>query len=116
MKAYRLSKGCTEHYTSFEELRSAWGLKPVTKQTRDKEKLTKQRDTFCSKHICSNCKKPMTWTGGNVMACLNPQCPGIKHEQVLETGDTKVWYSPSYDLLDGLGSEIAENLFTEYDN
>ena len=116
MKAYRLSKGVTEHYTSLEELRKAIGLKPVTKQTRNKEKLTKQRYSFWSKHKKKKKKKPMAWTGGNVMACLNPQCPGIKHEQVLETGDVRVWYSPSYDLLDGLGSEIAENLFTEYDN
>ena len=115
MKAYRLSKGVTEHYTSFEELRSAWGLKLVTRQSKDKEKLSKQREVFCSKHICSNCKKPMTWTGGNVMSCLNPQCPGIKHEQVLDTGEVRVWYSPSYDLLDERGFSIAENIFTEYE-
>ena len=116
MKAYRLSKGVTEHYTSFEELRKAYGLKPVTKQTKDKEKLELQRKTFCSKHLCSNCKKPMTWTGGNVMACLNHDCKGIKHEQVLDTGEIRVWYSPSYDLLDDKGASIAANLFTEYED
>lgn len=115
MKDYRLSKGVTEHYTSFEELRAGRGLSKITKQTKDKEKLEKQRNTFCSKHICNNCKKPMSWIGGNVMACLNSTCPGIKHEQVLETGDIKVWYSPSYDLLDERGANIAENIFTEYE-
>ena len=42
MKAYRLSKGVTEHYTSFEELRAAFGLAPVTKQTKNKNKLQEQ--------------------------------------------------------------------------
>lgn len=50
------------------------------------------------------------------MSCLNPQCPGIKHEQVLDTGEVRVWYSPSYELLDEKGSEIATNLFTEHND
>ena len=116
MKAYRLSKGVTEHYTSFEELRSAWGLKEFTKQTKDKEKLEKQRERFCSSHLCQACKKPMTWIGGNIMSCQNPSCNGIKHEQVNpDTGETKVWYSTSFSLLDDKGAEISSNLFAEYD-
>lgn len=118
MKSYRLSKGCTAHYTSLEELRAAYNIKPMRKQTRDKEKLVKQRETFCGKHLCQSCKKPMIWLEGtNQMVCNNPDCQGIKHEQIInaETGETKVWYSPSYDLLDDLGQEIAQNLFAEYD-
>lgn len=116
MKSQRLPKGVTESYSSFEELAKAFGLKPIRKQTKDKEKLNKQREMFCSKHICSNCKQPMTWIGGNVMSCLNPSCNGIKHEQVInsDTGETKIWYSPSFDLLDERGASIAENIFTEY--
>ena len=118
MKPKRLSKDVTEYYTSFEEMAKSWGVKPRRKQTKDKDKLVKQREIFCSKHICSNCKQPMTWIGGNIMSCLNPSCNGIKHEQVInsETGEVKVWYSPSYDILDERGASIAENIFTEYDD
>lgn len=115
MKAYRLSKGVTEHYTSFEELRVGWNLKPVTKQTSDKSKLEKQREDFCKRHVCSACKKPMVWIiGTNYMACQNPECKGIKREQILDTGETKIWYIPSIESLDERGASIAENLFTEY--
>lgn len=119
MKSQRLPKGVTESYSSFEELAKAFGLKPIRKQTKDKEKLAAQRQTFCGKHLCSACKQPMTWMkDSNQMVCQNPQCKGIPHEQVInsETGETKVWYSPSYDLLDERGAEIAENIFTEYDD
>lgn len=114
MKAYRLPKGVTESYNSLDELRAAWGLKAFTRQTSDKEKLSKQREDFCKRHICSACKKPMVWTGGNVMSCVNPQCKGIEHSRQTDAGDVVVWYSPSYDLLDAKGAEIANNLFTDY--
>ena len=115
MRSFRMSKGDTEHYTSFEELRVAWGLKPVIKQTKDKEKLNKQRENFCSKHLCPACRQPMTYSGvGNQLVCRNEKCLGIKHEQKnAETGEVKVWYSPAFDLLDDLAAEIASNIFME---
>lgn len=116
MKAYRLPKGVTEHYTSFEELRSAYGLKPVTKQTRDKEKLERQREFFCSKNLCSACKKPMVWIDGSVMVCKNPDCAGIKYEYTdSETGEVKVRYSPSYKFLSEENAEKAQSIFAEYE-
>ena len=39
MKEFRKDKNCTEHYTSLEELRKGFGLKPVIKRTKDAEKL-----------------------------------------------------------------------------
>lgn len=116
MKAQRLPKGFAKQYNSFEELAKDWGIKIKRKQTKDKEKLERQRNDFCSKHICSACKQPMTWIGGNIMFCQNPQCKGIEHKQVTDSGETRVWYSPSFDLLDNKGSEIAKNIFTEYED
>lgn len=116
MKAYRLSKGVTEHYTSFEELRAAWGLKPVTKQTKNKDKLQEQREFFCSKNLCPACKKPMVWVGESIMVCQNPDCRGVQHEYVdPETGETKVRYSPSYKFLNEKNTEKAKTIFAEYD-
>ena len=116
MKAYRLSKGVTEHYTSLEELRAAFGLKPVTKQTKSKSKLKDQRDFFCSKNICPACKKPMVWIGESIMVCQNPDCAGSQTEYVdSETGETKVRYSPSYKFLNEKNTEKAKSIFAEYD-
>lgn len=116
MKVYRTSKGETEHYTSFEELGKAWGCKIKRKQTKDKNKLQKQREDFCGRHICNACKKPMEFDGGNLMVCKNPDCNGIKNEKILDSGEKKIWYTPSYDLLDDRSASIAENIFAEYED
>lgn len=114
MKNYRLSKGVTERYTSFEELAKAYGCKPVIKQTKDKNKLEKQRVDFGNKHLCPNCKQPMSYIDGtNILACRNEKCKGVKFEMISDE-ETKVSYSPAYHLLDEHGAEIAANIFAEY--
>lgn len=113
----RLRKDVSEHYTSFTEMGEAYGIKPKRKQTRDKEKLMKQRETFFKKHLCPVCKQPMVYIGGNQMVCKNEACKGIKHEITdAKTGDKKIVYSPAYCLLDEKGAEIAFNLFMDYDD
>lgn len=113
MKEFRLSKNDNEHYTSFEEMAKAWKCKPNVMQTNNKEKLELQRENFCKKHLCRSCKQPMSYIGGNQMVCTNENCKGIKNEyKNEETGETRVWYVTSYDLLDEKGSEIANNLFS----
>lgn len=112
MKHFRLSRGVTEHYTSLEELRTAYGLKPVIKQTKDEDKLKKQRDNFCSHYRCRSCGSQMTYVGSSVMACTNEKCRGIKHERKDADDNTIVTYSVSYELLDDHFSEVAENLFS----
>lgn len=111
MSEFRLANNVTAHYTSFEELAKAFGCKPVNKQTNNQDKLNKQRENFCGRHLCKACKQPMVYIGGNIMCCKNESCKGIKHELKNDDGDSKVWYTPSFDLLDEKGSEIAINLF-----
>lgn len=113
MRDFRLGSGYTAHYSSIEELANAYKLKPISKQTKDKEKLNAQRDKFKSRHRCKGCGEPMEWIGDNVMVCKNPKCKGIKHEYMNEDGNKNIAYSTSYDLLDELGSEIAKNIFSE---
>lgn len=113
MRSYRLSKGVTEHYTSFEELAKGWGCKPFIKQTKDKAKLEKQRIDFCKRHLCSACKNPMAYIGGNQLVCQNEQCKGIRHESKNDDAAVRVWYTPSFNLLDERSAEIAKNIFTE---
>ena len=116
MKDIRLSKGVTEHYTSFEEMAKAWHVKPIVKQTKDKAKLEKQRETFSNKHLCSACKSPMTYIGGNQMVCQNEKCSGIKHETKNKEDEVRVWYTPSFELLDNRSADIAENIFANIEN
>lgn len=111
MNNYRMSKGTTEHYTSFTALREAWGMKPVIKKTRDKDKLEKQQEAFVNKHKCKACGRPMTYIHGNIMACTNPDCKGIEIKREDKEGNVIISYITSSELLDNRGAEIANNIF-----
>ena len=113
MKKFRLSKGVTEHYTSLEEMRKAYGCKPVIKQTKDKEKLKMQRENFCKWHRCKACGEPMTYLGGSMMTCANEKCKGIKNEKKDKDGNVIITYSVSYEILDDKYEEMAKNIFYE---
>ena len=112
MKTFRMDHNTTEHYTSFEELAKAWNCRPVTKKTKDEGKLKNQQEKFCSKHRCKACGEPMSWITGSVMACTNDKCRGIKVEREDMDGNKIISYVTSYDLLDDLGTEIAEIIFS----
>lgn len=100
-------------YSSFEELAAAWNCKPVSKVTKDKEKLAEQQKRFVNKHKCRACGQPMTWVKGtSAMTCTNPSCKGIKLTRDNEDGTKNVTYITSYDLLDDVGTEIAGNIFS----
>ena len=117
MREFRLSKGVTERYTSLEELGQAFGCKPYIKQTKDKEKLKKQRENFCNHYRCRACGEPMVWMGElgeSVMICKNEKCKGIKHERIDTEGNTIVSYSVSYEILDNKFADRAKNIFHEF--
>lgn len=107
MNTYRLDSQSNAHYSSLEELRKAFGLKAIKKQTKDKKKLESQREKFCSHHKCRACGQPMTYIGGNIMVCSNPECKGIK----LPKKGEEQRYITSYDELDDKSAEIAMNIF-----
>lgn len=112
MREFRMGRNVTEHYSSFEDMRAAWGCKPVKKKTDDKVKLEKQQSDFCEKHLCKACKSPMTYVGGNIMTCTNDKCKGIKIEKEGKDGEKIISYITSYELLDTRGAEIANNIFS----
>ena len=113
MRAMRLGNNTTEHYTSFEELAAAWGCKPVSKVTKDMKKLKDQQEKFRGKHKCKACGEPMEFINNtSTMACKNPKCKGIKQVRLDKEGNEIVTYLPSYDLLDELGAEIGNNIFS----
>ena len=113
MREFRLGRNTTEHYSSLEEMRSAWGLKLVDKKTLDDKKLVSQQNSFCEKHRCRACGKPMIFVGNsNAMICSNEKCKGLKQTKVDKDGNEIISYALSYSLLDELGSNIANTIFS----
>ena len=113
MKDFKKLKGNLQTYNSFEELGKAWNCKPRIKQTKDKEKLKKQREDFCNRYRCKGCGQPMKYLGQNVMVCANENCKGIKEEKTDLEGNVSVTYHTSYLFLNRRSAEIAENIFYE---
>lgn len=109
----RIDQRGNAHYSSFQELASAYNIKPVSRVTKDKEKLKSQQNKFQSRHRCRACGEPMSWIGDNIMTCCNPKCKGIKIKHKNEDGTESVGYITSYDLLDTEGADIAGVIFSE---
>ena len=99
------------HYSSFQELAEAMGLKkPIQK---NKKKIEYQQDKFNNKHKCKACGQPLTFVGGNIVTCTNPKCKGIKNIKKLDDGTEVVTYLTSYELLDNIGENIANRIFND---
>ena len=52
MKSMRLGNNTTGHYSSFEELATSWGLPPVSKVTKNMQKLKEQQERFYKSNTC----------------------------------------------------------------
>lgn len=114
MREFRKAKGVTERYTSLEDLGKAYGCRPAIKQTKDKEKLAKQRENFCGFYKCKACGEPMTWFGESIMVCTNEKCKGIKQEKKDKDENViGIEYLTSYKLLEDEFAERAKNIFYE---
>jgi hypothetical protein len=112
MREFRLEKNDTARYSSFGELREAFGLKAISKHTSDEKKLADQRNKFVK--TCRCCGQPLTYISGtNTLACKNTECKGIKKTSKNPDGTEKVWYVPVTRTLDEKGFEIALNLFAD---
>lgn len=110
MREFRKSKDCTAYYTSFDELREGFGMKPIKRKTDDAKKLVAQQEKFLG--TCKVCKKKLNFIKGtNVLACQNPDCNGVKMTGINEDGIEVNWYIPVTKMLNSKGMEIAMNLF-----
>lgn len=99
------------HYSSFQELAKSMGLPKPGK--KNKKKIEYQQDRFNKKHKCKSCGQPLTFLGGNIVTCTNPKCRGIKATKKLDDGTEVVTYLTSYELLDEIGSNIADRIFND---
>ena len=106
MREFRKSKGVTEHYTSLEELRAAYGLKPIIKKRpKDEDALKEAREKFLG--ICPICKSPMKYVSSSYSVCGNIDCKGRN----IAKKDEEPRYITVIREFDSKGKVIAENLF-----
>ena len=63
-------------YFSFNEVAQAiFNLSPFDEgELKNESKRQELQDKFESKHKCNFCGQVMTYKGGNIMACTNPEC------------------------------------------
>lgn len=109
-KNYRLGKDVTAVYNSLADAATALGVSK--KENTSSEKLEQKKEKFLKKHKCRACGQPLTYMGGNVMTCTNPKCKGIKVENTDAEGNKHVSYITSYELLDNVGTAIAEKIYS----
>jgi ssDNA-binding Zn-finger/Zn-ribbon topoisomerase 1 len=99
-------------FNSFQELAIACGFPPVTKRTKNQEKLTSQREKFNKMHMCKACGQPMVYVSGtNVMVCKNPDCKGIKKSTVDDEGNETFRYEVPFHSLYGKDRDVAYAIF-----
>lgn len=95
-------------YNSFQELAVAYGIKPKKQNEVD---LNNQREKFEKKHICQACKQPLSYHGGNILACNNEKCRGLKHEKTNADGTVSIYYTPVYETLKNFDSKLASKIY-----
>lgn len=102
-----------KRYYSFDEIgQELFGLKPYKRVTRDKQKLTSQREKFLG--TCPHCKQPLKYVyGTNILSCENPECKGKKVSISKEDGEEKIIYKPYFKLLSDKGLEIGTTIFED---
>lgn len=96
MKILRKEKNGIRYHSFDEVAQNLYGLKPYQNVVHNPEKKKSFIEKFESNHMCKKCKKPMTYLGGNIMACTNPNCG-----------------SREYILLDDKSKSFANFIYTE---
>ncbi len=101
-----------KHYTTMESLREDFGLKPIRKRTKNKQRLESLKKKFQARHNCPICGEPLIHIEDtNVMVCVNEKCKGTK----IKTLDAKeeTVDSSAFHILDDAGARIANNILHE---
>lgn len=101
-------------YSSFQELASAYNVKPIQKSEKISEKTKKKQEDFLKKYKCKACGQPLSFINGtSVMTCKNPKCKGIKITNTDKDGNEVISYMTSYSLLGNSARNFAEYIFKE---
>ena len=72
-------------YFGFNEFaREVFGLPAPASTIRNEEKRTSLKAKFEEKNVCSHCKRPFTYIGGNILCCTNPKCNSKRGYKLLD--------------------------------
>lgn len=97
---------------SFEELGEVFGLKPVNRQTKDKEKLENQRKRMSG--TCRICGSTLQYVPNtNVFYCPNSECKGYERTKYDADGNEIKVSEQVFRTVDDKGALIARVLFEE---
>ena len=78
-------------YFGFNEVaKEVYGLDVPTSTIKNAEKKENLKKKFEEKNTCSECKTPLTYVGGNVLACTNPKCSGKSIYKLLDERTTRL--------------------------
>lgn len=92
----RIEKNVIRYFGFDEVAREVYGLKPATKQTQNAGKRKDMQQKFEKNHMCKTCGQPMTYIGGNLVCCKNPECK-----------------KGAYIILDDKNKRYAQSVFGE---
>ena len=93
----RKEKNGTRYFGFDEIAKELFNLPPYSNDFANKEKKASVKEKFETKNICKTCKQPLTYIGGNILCCANPECKGNK----------------SYWLMDEKQKHLAQALYGE---
>ena len=76
-------------YFGFNEFaKEVYGLDAPTSTIKNQEKRESLKQKFEEKNVCSGCKHPLTYIGGNILCCKNPNCTENKNYKLLDEKTT----------------------------
>lgn len=62
-------------YFGFDELaQGVYNLPPVSKVVKNENKRKEMEQKFVKYNTCKSCGKPLSYIGGNIATCTNPEC------------------------------------------
>ena len=84
-------------YNGFDELaKELYGINPVSKQIQNVGKRKDMEQKYEKSNFCKSCKQPLTYVGGNIACCKNPDCK-----------------KPTFKLLDEKTKNYAQAIYGE---
>jgi hypothetical protein len=92
----RKEKNGTRYFGFNEIAKEKFGITPTSKQIQNVGKRKESEQKFEKFNFCKNCKKPLSYMGGNVACCKNPDCK-----------------KPMFKLLDNKTKNYAQSVYGE---
>ena len=74
----RKEKNGTRYFGFDEVAKELFNLPPYSNSFTNEEQRKSMQQKFETKNTCKECKQPLTFVGGNILCCQNPECKSQK--------------------------------------